>query len=147
MSNNNNKKKSISECKPRWALRRMGYDGRETHRPPLLSPIKRKLKMSGHRMAKNCTAWKKVTWCDEMWFRADWSRRQWRQQRESRDLSCLVSSIETCGCGLTVWGMFSWRALRLVEPVERCSNASAYLSSGADNLQPFMATTKPVLSL
>ncbi len=59
------------------------------------------------------------------------------------DPSCLVSTVQTGGGGVTVWGIFSGHSLGPLVPIERCLNATAYQSIVDDHVHPFMTTVFP----
>ncbi len=69
--------------------------------------------------------------------------RNWREEHESMDPSCLVSTIQACGGGVMVWGIFSWYTLGPLVPIEHRLNATAYLSIVADHVHLFMITVYP----
>jgi len=56
------------------------------------------------------------------------------------DLSCLVTTVQACGGGIIVWGMFSWHTLGPFVAIGHCLNVTAYLSIVSDHVHPFMAT-------
>ncbi len=56
------------------------------------------------------------------------------------DPSCLVTKFLAAGDGVMVWGIFSLSPLL---PIERCLNATAYLSIIADHLHLFRTTVFP----
>ncbi len=64
-------------------------------------------------------------------------------EHESMDPSCLVSTVQAGGGGVMVWGIFSWHTLGSLVPIERCLNATAYLSIVTDHVYPFMTTEYP----
>lgn len=53
------------------------------------------------------------------------------------DPSCLVSTVQAGGGGAMVWGIYSWRTLGPLLPIEHCVNITAYLSIIADHVHPF----------
>ncbi len=57
------------------------------------------------------------------------------------DLSCLVSTVQAGGGGVMMWGIFSWHTSPV--PIERCLNATVYLSIVVDHVHPFMTTVYP----
>jgi len=59
---------------------------------------------------------------------------------ESKDPSCLVSTVQAGAGGVMVWGIFSWHTLGSLVPNEHRLNATAYLSIVADHVHPFMTT-------
>ena len=59
------------------------------------------------------------------------------------DSTCLVSTVQAGGGGAMVWGMFSSHILRLIIPINRHLNVTAYLIIVADHVHPFMATIYP----
>jgi len=87
--------------------------------------------------------WKSVAWSDESRFlpqHSDGRVRIWRKQPESIDPSWIVSMLQAGGGGVMVWGIFSWHTLGLLVPIEHCLIVSAYMSSVADHVHPFMTT-------
>ncbi len=56
------------------------------------------------------------------------------------DPSCLVSTVQAGGGGVTVWGIFSWHTLDPLVPIEHHLNATAYLCIIAGHVHPFMTT-------
>ncbi|KAK0143178.1 Transposable element Tcb2 transposase [Merluccius polli] len=145
---NRGMQKSISERTTRLTLRRMGYSSRRPHRVPLLSAKNRKLRLQFAQAHQNWTIedWKNVAWSDESRFllrHSDGRVRIWRQQHESMDPSCLVSTVQAGGGGVMVWGIFSWHTLGLLVPIEHRVKATDYLSIVADHVHPFMTTVYP----
>ncbi len=67
----------------------------------------------------------------------------WRKEHGSMDLSCLISTVQTSGGGVMVWGIFYWHTLGPLVSIEHCLNAIAYLSSVANHVHPFMTTVYP----
>ncbi len=63
-----------------------------------------------------------------------------RKEHESMDPSCLVSTVQTGGGGVMVWGVFYWHTLGPLVPIKHCLNTTAYLSIVADHVHPFMST-------
>ncbi len=59
------------------------------------------------------------------------------------DPPCLVSTVQTGGGGVMVWGIFYWQSLGPLVPNEHCLNATAYLSIVSDHVHPFMTTVYP----
>ena len=145
---NQGRQKSISERTVRRTLRQMGYSSRRPRRVPLLSAKNRKLRLQFAQAHRNWTIedWKNVAWSDESRFllrHSDGRVRIWRQQHESMDPSCLVSTVQAGGGGVMVWGIFSWHSLGPLVPIEHRCNATAYLSIVADHVHPFMTTMYP----
>ncbi len=60
------------------------------------------------------------------------------------DPSCLVSTVQAGGGGVTVWGIFSWHTLDPLVKIENNLNTTAYLSIVADHVHPFMTTVYPI---
>ncbi len=69
--------------------------------------------------------------------------RIWHKEHESMDPSCLVTTIQADGGGVTVWWIFSWHTLGPLVPIEHCLKATAYLSIVADHVHAFMTTVYP----
>uniref|UniRef100_A0A3B4Z7B4 Transposase Tc1-like domain-containing protein n=1 Tax=Stegastes partitus TaxID=144197 RepID=A0A3B4Z7B4_9TELE len=137
---------SISERTTRRTLRRMGYSSRRPHRVPLLSAKNRKLRLQFAQAHQNWTIEENVAWSDESRFllrHSDGRVRIWRQQHESMDPSCLVSTVQAGGGGVMVWGIFSWHTLGPLVPIEHRVNATVYLSIVAGHVHPFMTTVYP----
>ncbi len=59
--------------------------------------------------------------------------------------SFLVSMVQAAGCGVMVWGIFSWHTLGLLVPIKHHLNATVYLSIVADHVHPFMTTVYHLL--
>ncbi len=59
------------------------------------------------------------------------------------DPSCLLSTVQAGGGGVTVWGIFYWHTLGPLAPIEDRLKAIAYLSIVADHVHPFMTTVYP----
>ncbi len=133
---------TISEHITRRTLKQMGYSSRRPHRVPLLSAKNRKRRLQFTQDHQNWTIedWKNVAWSDESWFllrHSDSRVRIRRKEHESMDPSCLVSTVQAAGAGgVMVWGIFSWHTLGPLEPIERCLNATDYLSIVADHVHP-----------
>ncbi len=130
---------TISECTARQTLKQMGSSSRRPHRVPLLSAKNRKLRLQFAQAHQNWTIenWKNVTWSDESRFllrHSDGRVRILRKEHESMDPSCLVSTVQTGGGGLMVWGIFSWHTLGPLVQIEHCLNATAYLSIVSDHV-------------
>ncbi len=64
------------------------------------------------------------------------------------DSSCL-QAVQAGGSGVMVWGLFSWHTLNQLStywylvPIEHRLNATAYRSTVADHVHPFMTTVYP----
>lgn len=69
--------------------------------------------------------------------------RIWRQEKETRDPTCLLSTVQAGGDGVMVWGMLTGHTLGLVIPIQHHLNAAPYLSIVADQMHIFMATIYP----
>ncbi len=67
----------------------------------------------------------------------------WHKAHESMYPSCLVSTVQTAGGGVMVWGIISWHILGPLVPIEHHLNTTAYLSIVADHVHPFMTTVYP----
>ncbi len=65
------------------------------------------------------------------------------KEYKSMDPSCLVSTVQTGGGGVMVWGIFSLDTLCPLVSVEHRLNSTAYLSIVADHVHPFMTTVYP----
>ena len=52
----------------------------------------------------------------------------------------LVSTVQACGGGVMVWGMFSCQTLGPLIPINHGLNATSYQSIVGDHVHPFMAT-------
>ncbi len=129
---------TISERTTRRALKQMGYSSRRPHRVPLLSAKNRKRRLQFAQAHQHWTIenWKNVAWSDESQFllrHSDGRVRIWHKEHESRDPSCLVSTVQA-GDGGGVGEIF----LAHLVPTEHCLNATAYLSIVADHVHPFM---------
>ena len=59
------------------------------------------------------------------------------------DPSCLVSTVQTGGGGVMVWGILSRHTLGPLVPLEHRLNATAYLSIVIAHVHPFMTTVYP----
>ncbi len=139
---------TISECTTRRTLKQMGYSSRRPHRVPLLSAKNRKQRQQFTHAHQKWTIedWKNIAWSDESRFllrHLDGRVRMRRKEHESMDPSCLVSTVQAAGGGVTVWGIFSWHTLGPLVPIEHCLNATAYLSIVADHVHPFTTTEYP----
>ncbi len=138
---------TISERTTLRTLKQMGYSSRRPHRVPLLSAKNRKRRLQVAQAHQNWTIedWKNVAWSDESRFllrHTDGRVRILREEHESMDPSCLVSTVQAGG-GVMVWGIFSWHTLGSLVPIEHRLNATAYLSIVADHIHPFMTTVYP----
>ncbi len=103
---------TISERTTRRTLKQMGYSSRRPHRVPLLSAKNRKRRLQFTQAHQNWTIedWKNVAWSDVSRFLLRHSHgrvRIWRKEHESMDPSCLVSTVQTGGGGVMVWGILS----------------------------------------
>ncbi len=139
---------TISECTTRRTLKQMGYSSRRPHLVPLLPAKNRKWRLQFTQAHHNWTRedWKNVAWSDESRFllrHSDGRVRTRRKEHESMDPFCLVSTVQTCGGGVMVWGIFSWHTLGPLVPIEHRLNATVYLSIVADHVHPFMTTVYP----
>ncbi len=146
---NQGKQNTISERTTRRTLKQMGYSSRRPHRVLLLSAKNRKLRLQLTQVHQNWTIedWKNVAWSDESRFllrHSDGRVRFWCKEHESKDPSCLVSTVQAGGGGVMVWGIFSLHTLGLLVPIEHRLNATAYLSIVVDHVHPFMTTVFPV---
>ncbi len=129
--------------------RRLAEVQTKHHRVPLLSAKNRTRRIQFTQDHQNWTKedWKNVAWSDESWFllqHSDVRVRLWRNEHESMDSSCLVSTVQTGG-GVMVWGIFSWCTLGLLAPIEHRLNSTVYLSIVADHVHPFMTTVYHLL--
>ena len=135
--------RSLSWCSCRTSERRC-----ETrHQFPLLSAMNRKVRLQWAHTHTHWTVedWKKkepVVWLDESGFllrHTDGGVRIWRQQHESVEPTCFVSTVQT-GDVVMVWRMFCWRTVGPLMPINHWLNATAHLSIVADHVHPFRAT-------
>ncbi len=113
------------------------------HRVPLLSDKNRTRRIQLAQAQQNWTIedCKNAAWSDESGFllrHSDDRVRIWRKEHESRDPSCLVSTVQAGG-GVIMWGIF----LGPLVPIKQRLNATAYLSIVADHVHPFMTTVYP----
>ncbi len=134
---------TISEHTTHQTLKKMGYSSRRPHWVPLLSAKNRKRRQQFTQDHQNWTIedCRNVAWSDESWFLLRYSDgrvRIWRNEHESMDPSCLVSTVQAGG--VMVWGIFSWHTLGPLVPIEHSLNATAYLSIVAGHVHPFMTT-------
>ncbi len=102
---------TISERTTRRTLKQMGYSSRRTHRVPLLSAKNRKQRLQFTQAHQNWTIedWENVAWSDVSWsllWHSDGMVRIWRKEHESMNPSCLVSTVQAGGGGVTVWDIF-----------------------------------------
>jgi len=139
---------TISERTTCRTLKQMGYSRRRPHRVPLLSAKIRKWRLQFAQAHQNWTIddWKNVAWSDESRFllrHSDVRVRIWRKEHKSMDPSCLLSTVQAGGGGVTVWGIFYWHTLGPLAPIEDRLKAIAYLSIVADHVHPFMTTVYP----
>ncbi len=139
---------AISEHTTRRTLKQMGSSSRRPHRVPLLSAKNRKRRLQFAQAHQNWTIedWKNVAWSDESLFllrHSDGRVRIWRKEHKSMDPSCLVSTVQTGGGGVMVWGILSWHTLDPLVPIEHCLNTTVYRSIVADHVHPFMTTVNP----
>ncbi len=103
---------TISERTTRQTLKQMGYSSRRPHRVLLLSAKYRKRRLQFTQAHQNWTIedWKNIAWSDVSRFllqHSDGRVRIWRKEHESMDPSCLVSTVQTGGGGVMVWGILS----------------------------------------
>ncbi len=103
---------TISERTTPRTLKQMGYSSRRPHRVPLLSAKNRKRRLQFAQAHQNWTIedWKNVVWSDEFLFllrHSDGRVRIWHKEHERMDPSCLVSTVQTGGGGVMVWGIIS----------------------------------------
>ncbi len=101
---------TISEPTTHRTLKQMGYSSRRPHRVPLLSAKNRKRRLHFTQDHQNWIIedWKNVAWSDETRFllRLSYgSVRICREEHESMDPSCLVSTVQAAGGGVMVWGI------------------------------------------
>ncbi len=139
---------TISERTTHRTLKSMGYSSRRPHRVPLLSAKNRKRRLQFTQAHQNWTIedWKYVAWSDESRFllqHSDGRVRICRNEHESMDPSCLVSTVQASGGGVMVWGIFSWHTLGPIILIDHRLNATAYLSIVADHVYPLMTTVYP----
>ncbi len=95
---------TISERTTRRTLKQMGSSSRRPHRVPLLSAKNRKRRLQFTQVHQNWTIedWKNVAWSDESRFllrHSDGRVRIWNKEYESKDQSCLVSTVQAAGVG------------------------------------------------
>ncbi len=115
----------------------------------LLSAKNRKQRIQFTQTHQNWTIedWINVAWSDEsriLLQHSDDRVRIWREEHESMDPSCLISTVQAAaGGGVLVWMIFSWHTLGPLVPIEHCLNATVYLSIVADHVHPFMTTVYP----
>ncbi len=114
---------TISERTTRRTLKHMGYSSRRPHRVPLLSAKnrKRRLKFAQTHQSWTIEDWINVAWSDESWFllqHSDNRVRIWRKEHERMNPSCLVSTFQADGGGVTVWWIFSWHTLYQMSIIE-----------------------------
>ncbi len=138
---------TISEHTTHRTLKQMDYSSRRPHRVPLLSDKNRTRRIQFTPAHQNCTIedWKNIAWSDESRFllrHSDGRVRIWCKEHESNDSSNLVSTVHA-GCGVIVWGIFSWHTLGSLVLIEHRLNATVYLSIVADHVHPFMTTVYP----
>ncbi len=125
----------------------MGYSSRRPHRVPLLSAKNRKRRLQFAQAHQNWTIedWKNVDRTDEsrlLLRHSDDRVRIWCKEHESRDPSCLVSTVQAGG-GVMVWGIYPWHTLGPLVLIEHRLNGTAYLNIIADHVHPFMTTVYP----
>ncbi len=113
---------TISQHTTRRTLKQMGYNSRRSHQVPLLSAKNRKRRLQFTQVHQNWTIedWKNVAWFDESRFLLRHSNgrvRIWRKEHESKDQSCLVSTVQAGGGGVMVQGIFSWHTLGPLVPM------------------------------
>ncbi len=97
-------------------LKQMDYISRRPRRVLFLSAKNRKWRLQFTQAHQNWTIedWKNVAWSDESRFllrHSDGTVRIWHKEHESMDPSCLVSTVQTAGGGVMMWGIFSWYTL------------------------------------
>ncbi len=120
---------TISEHTTHRTLKQMGYSSRRPHRVLLLSAKNRKRRLQFAQAHQHWTIedWKNVAWSDESRFllqHSDGMVRVLHKEHESMDPSCLVSTVEAGGCGVMVWGIFSWHTLGPLVPIEHRLNVT-----------------------
>ncbi len=97
--------------------------------------------MDNRRLEKTLAGLKNIDFCCDIQMVN--RNRIWREEHESMDPSCLVSTVQAGGGGVMAWGIFSWHTLYPLVPIEHRLNATAYLSIVADHVHPFMTTVYP----
>ncbi len=145
---NQRMQKTFSECTTRRTLKQIGYSSRRPHRVMLLSAKKRKRRLQLAQAHQNWTIedWKSIAWSDEyrlLLRHSDVRVRIWRKEHISMEPSCLVSTVQTAGGGVMVWGTFSWYTLGHLVPIKHCLNATAFPIIVAEDVHPFMTTVYP----
>jgi len=128
---------SIFEATTHSTLRWMGYNNRRPHWVPLISTTNRKKRLQFARAHQNWTVedWKYVAWFESRFLlrHSDGRVRIWRKPNENMDPSCFTT-VQAGGCGVMVWGMFSWHTLGPLVPIWHCLNATAHLSIVSDRM-------------
>ncbi len=114
---------NISERTTSRTLKQMGSSSRRPHLVPLLSAKNRKWRQQFTQAHHNWTIedWLNFAWSDESRFllqHSDGRVRIWRKEHESMDPFCLVSTVQTRGGGVMVWGIYSWHTLGPLVPIE-----------------------------
>ncbi len=103
---------TISEHTTCRTLKQMGYSSRRPHRMPLLTAKNRKFAQAHQNWTlEDC---KYVAWSDESRFllqHSDGSIIICHKEHESMDPSCLVSTVQSAGGGVMVWGIFLFDTL------------------------------------
>ncbi len=100
---------TISEHTTHRTLKQMGSSSRRPHRVPLLLAKNRKQRIQFTQDHQNLTIedWKNVACLMSLDFCCEHSDdrvRIWCKEHESMDPSCLVSTVQTGGGGVMVWG-------------------------------------------